>query len=284
MSTAVEVFAQGGNGLAGLALDSRGQLYTASQRNGNIYQIDEEGAMAPPYELQNPVMTRGAPSGAAFDDDNVLFIADQAHQAILSVQEGQVVEFVKEYEEEEFLGPNSVAFHKNGTMYFTDSGPLGESSLEKPCGSVYAISSDGQLLRPLAHHCLAHPAGIAVSPDGNAVYVAETLKNRLLRFIQRPNGVYHCSVFRQFSGRLGPTGVAVDKNGNIFVTLYDMALSESTPGGVVAITRPDGSDGGELDMPAPELTGIAVRHDRENTYLFVSEASTNSVYRTRIDL
>ena len=36
------------------------------------------------------------------------------------------------------------------------------------------------------------------------------MQNRLLRLVQRPLGVYHCSVFYQFSGCLGPSGMARD--------------------------------------------------------------------------
>jgi sugar lactone lactonase YvrE len=66
-----------------------------------------------------------------------------------------------------------------------------------------SVSPDGRLLQPLALQCLAHPSGLAVSPDEKAVYVCETMANRVLRFVQKPAGVFHFSVFHQFSGGLG---------------------------------------------------------------------------------
>lgn len=105
-----------------------------------------------------------------------------------------------------------------GTVYFTDSGPFGGTSLASPKGSVFCISPDGRLLQPLALSCLAHPAGLALSPDERTVraaknvcgywyimsalwvqqvYVCETMANRVLRFVQKPTGVYHFSVFHQ---------------------------------------------------------------------------------------
>ena len=68
-------------------------------------------------------------------------------------------------------GPSSLAFDGEGSLYFTDSGPLGESTLQSPLGSCYVISgpAQGQILRPLARSCLAHPSGIAVTPSGDAM-------------------------------------------------------------------------------------------------------------------
>ena len=79
----------------------------------------------------------------------------------------------------------------------------GGTTLASPKGSVFCISPDGRLLQPLALQCLAHPSGLAVSPDEQALYVCETMANRVLRFVQKPAGVFHFSVFYQFSGGLG---------------------------------------------------------------------------------
>ena len=54
-------------------------------------------------------------------------------------------------------------------------------------------------------------------------YVAELLANRILRFAARPAGVYHQSVFHQFAGRMGPSALAIDEDGNLYVARYDFA-------------------------------------------------------------
>jgi sugar lactone lactonase YvrE len=53
-------------------------------------------------------------------------------------------------------------------------------------------------------------------------YVAETMQNRVLRFYQQPLGVYHGSVFYQFSGGVGPNALTLDDAGNLYVALYDI--------------------------------------------------------------
>lgn len=54
-------------------------------------------------------------------------------------------------------------------------------------------------------------------------YVAEQMKNRVLRFFQKPEGVFHSSVFCQFSGGVGPNAIAIDSKGNVYVAQYDIA-------------------------------------------------------------
>lgn len=101
-----------------------------------------------------------------------------------------------------------VLSEKNNSLFFTDSGPLGETNLENPTGSVYAIDLAVSMLKPIIYGKLAHPCGLALAPNENILYVAETLMNRVLRVVIHSSGVYHTSVFHQFSGRLGPTALA----------------------------------------------------------------------------
>ena len=87
---------------------------------------------------------------------------------------------------------------KNNSLFFTDSGPLGETSLESPCGSVFAIDLSVSMLKPIIDGKLAHPSGLAMSNDESMIYVAETAMNRILRIVCHSSGVYHTSVFHQF--------------------------------------------------------------------------------------
>ena len=84
---------------------------------------------------------------------------------------------------------------KNNALYFTDSGPLGETSLESPCGSVFAIDLGVSMLKPVIYNKLAYPSGLAISNDENIIYVSETYMNRVLRIVCHSSGVYHTSVF-----------------------------------------------------------------------------------------
>jgi len=91
-----------------------------------------------------------------------------------------------------------VLSNKNNMLFFTDSGHMGDTSLETPLGSVFAIDLGVSMLKPVLVGKLAHPSGIALNLDENVLYVAETYKNRVLRIVMHPDGVYYTSVFHQF--------------------------------------------------------------------------------------
>jgi DNA-binding beta-propeller fold protein YncE len=128
----------------------------------------------------------------------------------------------------------------------------------------------------LALERLAHPAGITLGAKESAVYVSEMAANRVVRFAQRPAGVWHMTVFHQFAGRAGPTAVAWDDaRGLLYVARYEFAdLAEK---GVISVLDGEGALVRELAVPGPEVTGLAITPD--GTALVVSEATTSTLYR-----
>ena len=196
----MEVIAQGGSGLCAPTLAS-GKLLVASQNSGEVLAVEGSTLV--------PIMTCGAPSGLCADG-GVLYVCDLAAQGVLRQENGQLTELVKEYEAKVFKGPTSIVLDPVGNVFFLDAGPLGETTLQSPKGSAFQITADAQLLQPLALECLAHPSALALAPDQRTIFVTELLTNRLLRFVQR-GGAYHCSVFFQFSGHMGPSGIACDQ-------------------------------------------------------------------------
>jgi len=268
------------------AFGPNGDLFTIST-SGDIFRYSGSSEYDNEFAMESWGNSSGQPLGLSFDVQGVAFVCDAAHQAILRVQRvegeegpGQQIEpYVKEYEQQVFLGPNSLCLSKNtGMLYFTDSGPLGETSLQNPRGSVFAISPATQLLIPLVLNSLAHPCGVALSPDEKNIYVCETSMNRILRLTQSPPQVYHTSVFVQLSGRFGPTAIAVSSEGMIFVAHFDFAENTET-GKVLAIDQ-NGEVTGYFEVPGPEITGLCLSPDESQ--LLITERSTTSLYRHQL--
>ncbi|CEG40832.1 Predicted alkaloid synthase/Surface mucin Hemomucin [Plasmopara halstedii] len=246
-------------------------IYYVSAETGEVFQFH------PPCEHVPIVFSGGEPFGAQFDHKGRLHLADCAHAAILRVDDdAQPGVMVKTYEERPFRGPNSIAFAQDGSLFFTDSGPMGETTLEKPQGSVFCITSSpvgGQVLRPLLTECLAHPWGIAVSPKNGALFVAETMQNRIVRLHQRPSNVYHASVFYQFTGGMGPSGIACGADGTLYVGHYDFSGVD----GKIFVIGSDGILKRTFEIPGSEITGLCLSHDE--SYVLVTEASTNTIHK-----
>jgi len=269
----IETVARGSGGLAGPAFDRHGVLHVCCTQSGAVCKVVDG-------KLLEAWHTSGQPAAIAFHPTtHRLHVADLGHRALL--QEGDEAsqfalgELVTAVEGRVLVGPTSLAFLPNGTLIFTDSGFLGEATLARPIASLYSIPSRGLPVVPVLERSLAHASGLAVSPNGKAIFVCETLQNRILRLVQRPAGVWHASAFAAFSGGLGPVACACDKDGALFVARYD--FRENAAEGVISIIAPNGRPHAELVVPGAEVTGLCF--DPEGRFLYITEASTNTVYR-----
>jgi sugar lactone lactonase YvrE len=170
---------------------------------------------------------------------------------------------------------------KNNALFFTDSGPLGETSIESSQGSVFAIDLSVSMLKPIIDGKLAHPSGIALSNDENMIFVAETGLNRILRIVCHSSGVYHTSVFHQFSGRFGPTALAMHPDGKLYVARFD--FTECSKTGIISIISPEGVLEEELSVKdCSEITGLYFSKMQEDI-LYATESSTNSMLKIQVN-
>lgn len=267
--------------------------------NGSICAADEDSG-----KLVEVSTTGGQPAGLVFDSRGVAHVADLAMGAIMHLGDVDVagsasasasastataesifendkatwVTSVVEYEGDPLKGPSALAFDSSGVMYFVDSGPLGECTLESPRGSVFCVAGfgRGKYLKPLLLQSLAHPSGVAVGKTDAVVFVTELLANRVLRLVQRPAGVYHASVFHQFSGRMGPSAIVCDRRrgGLLYVARFD--TKEAAETGVVSVLSPTGEHLRDIEIPGPEVTGVCLSPGSDA--LYVTEAATGAVY------
>mmetsp|Transcript_1020 Transcript_1020/g.622 ORF Transcript_1020/g.622 Transcript_1020/m.622 type:complete len:142 (+) Transcript_1020:432-857(+) len=137
------------------------------------------------------------------------------------------------------------------------------------------------MLKPILYNKLAFPSGLALSLDEQTIFVAETFMNRVLRVFSHSSGVYHTSVFKQFSGRLGPTALAVHpETGLLYVARFDFA--ECSRNGIISVLNENGEI--ELDIQineCPELTGLYFSRF-QNDILYATESSTNSLLKIQV--
>jgi len=260
-----------------------GEIFTIST-SGDIFRYTGNIEYDSEFSVESWGNSSGQPLGLEFDPQGVAFVCDAAHQAIFRITRvetddpmprQEIEPYVREYEQSQFLGPNSLCLTQGGMLYFTDSGPFGETSLQNPRGSVFGINPSTQLLIPLCLGTLAHPCGLALSPDEKNIYVCEKAMNRVLRLSQHPPGVFHCSVFHQLSGRFGPTAITVGKAGEIYVAHYDFA--DNFESGKILMLDPEGEVTQTFVVPGPEITGLKLTPDQK--YLLVTERSSNTLYR-----
>jgi sugar lactone lactonase YvrE len=264
------VFVSGlGSDICNPFFDRNGTLHVIRQSMGSILTIDSVGNPSP------IINTGGQPSYATFNTEDILYVTDFGHSAVLAyTREGQQELVVGVYEDKPLKGPNSICM-VDGDIFFTDSGAFGETGLHAPTGSVFSISSSpsGQVLKPIAINSLAYPSGIAVTKNKKFIYVAETMNNRILRFFQQPVGVYHGSVFYNLTGGVGPVSLCLDDNGNLYIGVYE--VKEGSSEGSVLMLSGSGKLLRTITTAGAEVSGVAI----SDSCLYITEKSTGSILK-----
>lgn len=171
------------------------------------------------------------------------------------------------------LWPNDFALDGRGGLFFTGSGAFRENAPVE--GRVYH-------LRPgAAPVCVAdeihYSNGLAVTPDGRTLLVAEMFKDRLLAFdVGEASGLSGRRVFADLAALapstrysdpyplLGPDGLKVTRDGRVFVAHHGT--------GRVLELSSTGQLRREIEVPHRFVTNVALTPDER--HLFVTAEST----------
>lgn len=253
--------------IEGINFDAEGRMFIVGLLTGSIYEV-ADGGCTPVGESQ------GSPNGARIAPNGDLLVADRFEGLIsVDLDSGERTSLHRGDGVAMFRGLNDLAFDPEGGLYFTE--PYGSDALN-PTGRVFFLSAEEGAVPEVFASGIAYPNGVAVSPDGARVYVAEFAANRILSIpgplSRNPADVPH--VFAQLVGGLGPDGLLVDDAGNLYAAQFfagQIAVMDAfaMPYGVIRL--PEGAGQG--------TTNLAL-HDG---YLYVTEAFANEVWRVALN-
>ena len=278
MTEPVSLLVSGFDSPEGPCFDTEGNLYFVNWLSSAIMRRTPGGDVSEYFN------TGGIPAGLAFHADGSLFVADEGDNihGILRIVDGQGEIVVNAYQGQPLNGANDLVFDGKGVLYFSDPW---RSSAANPVGGFYRLFPDGALEQ--IDSGLQFPNGVAISPGGDAVYLAETIPNRILRYAIGPNGALgprqHWADMPavRFPGDAddglptgGPDGMAFDEAGNLYVAYYG--------GGRVVILAPDGSQAGEILVPGANVTNIAFGGPGRRTAV-ITDVATASLYTTQVE-
>jgi sugar lactone lactonase YvrE len=155
-----------------------------------------------------------APHGMAVDSKGVLYVADQRVGAVFIFNtETREVRMIRNGVEGHFKLVNGVAIDDDDRIFVSD-------------GKLHRISIFNQKLEQIdeIEDGLVDPVGLAIDRENRILYVADTQQDQViaydadtLKLLRKigSGGHHELSTPGDFSG---PTGVAVDQDGNLYVT------------------------------------------------------------------
>ena len=204
---------------------------------------------------------------------------------------------IRDYEGNPLLGPTSLVLNtEDNSLLFCDGGNFESTSLSYPKGGVYHVELESHTTRPIIEKCLAYPADIIFEPIIGIGYIAETFANRILRITENPQGIFHTSVFYTFNGRVGPTAITIDDQGNIYASRFEYQKQDKSVNGLISVINKDGYLVGELELPKmSEITGMFIpkklideskemeNNPKTNVYLYFTEKNFNGVKRIKLN-
>jgi gluconolactonase len=187
------------------------------------------------------------PNGLTLDQQGRLIYAASPDQAVMRLEDdGARTVLADRYDGKRLNGPNDVAIHSDGSVYFTDSdfglrGSSNSPDKELAFNGVYR-AKDGEVSLLIDDQTLGgFPNGITFSPDENYLYLNAGF-TKMMRYEVNSDGTLGSgTVFFEGGGGI-VDGMKTDLSGNLYST------GGGGPG-EVRITSPDGDMLGMIHLP-----------------------------------
>ncbi len=209
----------------GLAVHRDGSIWCGGE-SGQIYRIEPDGS-----SMDQVASTGGFTQGMAFDAGDNLYFCDLVHAAVLRLDanSGAVEEFAGGAGGRSIEISNCPAFDAEGRLYVSDS-----HAFKDPGPGIFRFDPDGK--GELWYDAPVDFAnGLALSADGDHLYVAETFGNAIFRLPIEDDG--SAGMREEVASLPGvlPDGLAFDTAGNLYVACYEPSqVLRVSPDGTVA--------------------------------------------------
>jgi gluconolactonase len=245
----------------------------------------------------------GKSNGLIFDAHGFLLACEGSDQGGRRVSRWNVATkerttVADNYNGKKFNAPNDLCLDRKGRIYFSDPRYLGFEPRELEHRAVYRIDPSGNVTE--VTHEISKPNGIAISPDGKTLYVADHDNGtdridptqpapqqgpmKIYGFPLGPDGsiVGPRRTVVDFGETKGCDGMAVDKQGHLYLTVR----SSKRPG--VLVVNPEGKEMAFIPTGAANQTGDPVGLPSNVEFGIGSDANLlyvtvdKSLYRIRL--
>lgn len=228
----------------GPAAGADGALWFVELHGGSVCRLGKEGELAR-FKIPN-----GRPNGIAADAAGRIWFCDAGNDcvSILNPESGEIKTACDAVGGERLAHPNDLAFDMRGNLVFTCPG----ESRREPTGYVCALDAGG------ARKIITgkfFPNGLAFSPDGKSLFLAETYKKRIWKGDWDPATLSwsNARVWAETGGNPGPDGMVFGDDGNLYAAIFG--------GGAIKAFSPDGSLAREISLAGRNPSNCAFLPD-----------------------
>jgi gluconolactonase len=196
----------------GLAVHRDGSVWCGGER-GQIYRMEPDGASIE----QVAAIEGGFCQGMAFDREDNLYVCDLKHSSVvrLDTRSGSLEKFADGADGRGISISNYPAFDAEGRLYVSDS-----HAFKEPGPGIFRFERDGA--GELWYDEPVNFAnGLALSPEGRYLYIAETFGNAIFRVPIRGDGSAGAREEVATLPGILPDGLAFDAVGNFYVACYE---------------------------------------------------------------
>ncbi len=210
----------------------------------------------------------GGANGNVFDEKGRLYTCEEhARRVTRTDKKGAIEVLADRYEGKRLNSPNDIVVSRNGHVYFTDPAfGKAQDTRELDFYGVYHLTPKGEL--KLIAKPAGRPNGIAFSPNGHILYVANSDERNIRAYdVDRAGDVSNERVL--VSNIEGvPDGLRTDEKGNLYVAAKD-----------VIVYSPEGTQ--TAKSPVPENASNCAFGDTDMQTLYIT--ARTSVYRVRLE-
>jgi gluconolactonase len=241
----------------GPTCDKAGNLFFVDQPNDRIMEWSAEG------KLSTFLQPSGRANGMCFDaKGNLIACADEHNQLWSIAPDKTVTVLITNFEGKYLNGPNDVWVAPNGAMYLTD--PFykrtwwDHTTMALTNQEVFYLSPDRKNLVRVTDD-LKQPNGIAGTPDGKNLFVADIRANQTWRYDIQPDGLL---TNKTLFCALGSDGMTIDAEGNLYLT-----------GKGVTVFDKSGKQIEHIDVPEKWSANVCIGgKDRQTLFITASES------------